>query len=596
MATLGFIRRDFDVFAIEDFSARMAKIDEFVTPRLTRLALEFNRELSRNLGVDFFPHIARHMRRAASPPDETWAAFGPSRAGYKRYGYFALCISGAGIHARAVVKPDADKRCEIGRLIKSKSADLEKSFRGTRIQQYQNWDCRKLPDSTRSRRRLLRRTRRHARDKNRRHRPRLRMARARRAERRSRRDTRRVPRTRTALPRDPLGRVTLTNPERTITRLAYSCLLMVGINSGWIGPFIPQISHTAHLPIERAGLIVSASAAGYLISVLIAGEINQQLSAQKILVGAMVLFTAGLTGLAMAPGLAGLLCAGFLNGVANGGIDIGANALIVELNRERLASALNYLHVLFGIGALLGPLIVSAAFATRLPYWWVFGGGAMACAAIGFGMGVTPAIEVRTSPAFGDKDSNGFITMLSRPLIWAISGVMFLYVGAEIGIGAWLFLYLRMAGALGPMLASSGVSLYWTGLVCGRAFGGRLGHRIALPQFTMLASSLSAAALLILIVAPTSGVLAASAIFLIGVGYGPVFPNMIAVGAAQFPAEVGRMTSIVVAGGALGSIIAPWVMGHAIANISPRASMEVALVFTVAMAALALSLRTLDLA
>lgn len=148
MATLGFIRRDFDVFAIEDFSARMAKIDEFVTPRLTRLALEFNRELSRNLGVDFFPHIARHMRRAANPPDETWAAFGPSRAGYKRYGYFALCISGAGIHARAVVKPDADKRGEIGRLIKSKSADLEKSLRGTRIQQYQNWDCRKLPDSS----------------------------------------------------------------------------------------------------------------------------------------------------------------------------------------------------------------------------------------------------------------------------------------------------------------------------------------------------------------------------------------------------------------------------------------------------------------
>ena len=89
--------------------------------------------------------------------------------------------------------------------------------------------------------------------------------------------------------------------EGTITRLAYSCLLMVGINSGWLGPFIPQISRTAHLPIERAGLIVSASAAGYFISVLIAGEINQQLSAQKILVGAMALFTAGLTGLAVAP-------------------------------------------------------------------------------------------------------------------------------------------------------------------------------------------------------------------------------------------------------------------------------------------------------
>ena len=365
---------------------------------------------------------------------------------------------------------------------------------------------------------------------------------------------------------------------------------MVGINSGWIGPFIPQISRVAHLPIERAGLIVSASAAGYFVSLLIAGEINQQLSAQKILVGAMVLFTAGLAGLAAAAGLAGVLCAGFLIGLSNGGIDIGANALIVELNRDRLASALNYLHVLFGIGALLGPLIVSAAFASRVPYWWVFGGGALVCAAIGFRLGVTPALEVRTEPMPGD----GFILMLSRPLIWVVSAMMFLYVGAEVGIGAWLFLYLRTAGALGPMLASSGVSLYWLGLVCGRAFGGRLGHRIALPQFTMLASALSAAALVMLIAAPTAGGLAASAVFLIGFGYGPVFPNMIAVGAERFPSEVGRMTSIVVAGGALGAILAPWLMGHAIADISPRASMEVALAFTLAMAALALSLRTLN--
>ena len=115
-----------------------------------------------------------------------------------------------------------------------------------------------------------------------------------------------------------------------------------------------------------------------------------------------------------------------------------------------------------------------------------------------------------------------------------------------------------------------------------------------MPQFTMLSSAFSAIALLTLIAAPTAGGLAALAIFLIGFGYGPVFPNMIAIGAARFPTEVGRMTSIVVAGGALGAIIAPWIMGHAIADISARASMEVALAFTLAMAALAVSLRILE--
>jgi len=145
MATLGFLRRDFEVFAIDGFSARMAKIDEFINPRLTRLGSRLAPELSQKLGMEFFPHIAKHMRRTANPSAETWVAFGPSRAGYKRYGYLALCISAAGIHARAVVKSDADYRPEIARAIKFRSANLEKSFRGTKIQQYQNWDCHELP-------------------------------------------------------------------------------------------------------------------------------------------------------------------------------------------------------------------------------------------------------------------------------------------------------------------------------------------------------------------------------------------------------------------------------------------------------------------
>lgn len=47
MATLGFLRRDFEVFAIKDVDARLAKIDELVTPRLMVLFAQFNLELAR---------------------------------------------------------------------------------------------------------------------------------------------------------------------------------------------------------------------------------------------------------------------------------------------------------------------------------------------------------------------------------------------------------------------------------------------------------------------------------------------------------------------------------------------------------------------
>jgi len=378
--------------------------------------------------------------------------------------------------------------------------------------------------------------------------------------------------------------------ERRLTGLAYACLLMVGIQVGWIGPFLPEISRIVQVSIDRAGLIISATAAGYFAALIVAGGISHRWSAQAILIAAMLLFAAGLLGLAAAPLLPGLLLAGVLIGLGNGAIDVAANALIVDLNRERLAAALNYLHVLFGVGALLGPIIVGFALARAIPYWWIFGLGSLTCAMIAIALTLTPALEVRVPATRGD----GFTALLARPIIWVVGGVLFLYVGGETGIGAWLFLYLRTASALRPTIASSGVSLYWLGLIAGRLSGGRLAHRIAPRELTMLTSAVSAAALVGLILAPRWHVLAASMMFLIGLGYGPIFPNMIAVGAARFPSQVGRMSSIVMAGGALGGVFVPWIMGRAMAIATPRSSMEFALGVTVSMALLSIAVRGED--
>jgi hypothetical protein len=145
MATLGFIRRDFEVFAVDGFSARLEKIYERLRPRLARLGDELTPDLSRKLRAKVFPHVAKHLRRSANPPAETWTAWGPSASGYMRYPYLALCISGAGIHARAVVQAEAAHRVEMGRMLKASAGALEKSFRGNKIQRYEKWDFIKLP-------------------------------------------------------------------------------------------------------------------------------------------------------------------------------------------------------------------------------------------------------------------------------------------------------------------------------------------------------------------------------------------------------------------------------------------------------------------
>ena len=164
MAGLGFTPTDFAVFNIQGFSARMQEIYTRVRPKLMRLGDELAPELARKLRLEFFPHVARHARRTLNPPPETWAAFGPSPKGYKRYGYLALCISGAGLHARMVVKAEADRRPEIARGLKSQAAQLAKSLRGTGVARYEKWDFKTLPVQTAADDELFTALARHKRD------------------------------------------------------------------------------------------------------------------------------------------------------------------------------------------------------------------------------------------------------------------------------------------------------------------------------------------------------------------------------------------------------------------------------------------------
>src|SRR5690348_9103771 len=124
----------------------MQQIYAHVRPKLIRLGDELAPVLARKMHMEFFPHVAKHARRTVNPPPETWAAFGPSPKGYKRSGYLALCVSGAGLHARAVVKPEADRRPEMGLMLKERSGQLAKAFNGTGIGRYDNWDFCHMPE------------------------------------------------------------------------------------------------------------------------------------------------------------------------------------------------------------------------------------------------------------------------------------------------------------------------------------------------------------------------------------------------------------------------------------------------------------------
>jgi uncharacterized protein YktB (UPF0637 family) len=145
MATIGFTREDFEIFAIPTFSERMQAIKEHVRPKLTVLGEDLQTTLRTLANSNVFPHVAKHARRTVNPPPETWVAFGPSARGYKKYGYFGLVVSRGGLHTRIVVKDEAPNRLQMAKALMDRAEALAKVFAQQTVARYDRWDYDGIP-------------------------------------------------------------------------------------------------------------------------------------------------------------------------------------------------------------------------------------------------------------------------------------------------------------------------------------------------------------------------------------------------------------------------------------------------------------------
>src|SRR5262249_33380364 len=126
-------------------SARMQQIDQVIRPKLVRIGRQVAPELSRRLEREMHTHLARHPRSTVNPPSETGLAFSASRSGFKRHPHFVLGVSALGVHARLVVKAEANGRSQMEARISDRARELEKSFGPTRVARFDNWELNRFP-------------------------------------------------------------------------------------------------------------------------------------------------------------------------------------------------------------------------------------------------------------------------------------------------------------------------------------------------------------------------------------------------------------------------------------------------------------------
>ncbi|MEU4568752.1 MFS transporter [Micromonospora sp. NPDC023956] len=380
-----------------------------------------------------------------------------------------------------------------------------------------------------------------------------------------------------------------TSPRASLLLLAYLAFVSLGLPDGLLGVGWPAMRSDFGVPTEAVGVALTAGTAGYLTSSLLAGFGIARLGVGRLLAGSTLLASLALTGYALAPGLAVVVCCALVLGLGSGAVDSGLNAYAAGAFGPR---HMNWLHAFFGLGVALGPLIMTGAIGAGLSWRWGYGLVAAGQLALAVAFALTVRAWGDRGPAAGRTARPASVPVrqtLRLSAVWLGALGFGVYAAIEIGAGLWAFLLLTEGRGLGAAAAGICVSGYWTSLFVGRVVQGVIAERFGSGR-VLWGSLVGLAVGAVLVALPGPAWLAVAGLAVIGFAAAPVFPLLTLttadrVGGAHADRAIGVQIAVAGLGGALG----PAAIGVLIGRTSVETLGPALVVLAVALIALQLA-------
>jgi len=256
--------------------------------------------------------------------------------------------------------------------------------------------------------------------------------------------------------------------------LLFFLLFLYGFSNQAIGTLITRIIKHYGITMAEAGLLSSFSSAGNFIAIFVItifiGRINKM-----VLLGASLFFyAASLFAISAAPPFGIILLSFALIGIFATTLDTLSNSLVADLQPANISRNMSFLHGLYGLGGLCGPIvmerlagmlswtqvyfIVSLAFLIFLTIYSVFVRWQWSL--------LTTHISNEKQTRFGFSDIIQYFTRKRHVLLWM---VMFFYIGNQITLAVWIKRYVEIhlnAAAWGAYALSA----MWMGIAVSRLF------------------------------------------------------------------------------------------------------------------------------
>jgi len=350
------------------------------------------------------------------------------------------------------------------------------------------------------------------------------------------------------------------------TAAYYAAFIILGLTGAVIGPTLPRLAEHTHTQLNQISFLFPASAFGYLLGSLLAGRLYDRLSGHRVLVTVLLVVAGALTLTPLASSIWVLTGILLVLNICTGSIDVGGNTLLVWVHRDKVGPFMNALHFFFGVGAFLSPVIVAQVVSRtgeiNLAFW------IMALASLPVAIWL---IFLRSPKSIVETggEQKGPVSVF---LVVLVALFLFVYVGAEVGFGNWVFTYTRALDLADEAAAAYLTSAFWGALTLGRLLSIPLAVRFSLRDVLIADLAGCLVSILVIVLFPSS--LIALWVGTLGLGFAmaAIFPTTISL-AERLLTLTGSITSYFFVGSSLGGMFLPWLISQLFEPVGPQATM-----------------------
>ncbi len=336
----------------------------------------------------------------------------------------------------------------------------------------------------------------------------------------------------------------MTSVEQHKTR--YLLLLFI-IYMGYISLGLPDTVLGVAWPIMRLDLGRSVEWAGILATFIIvcasisgfsSGFFINRIPAGVLLMTSCFMTGFSLLGFGLAPSFAVILLLALPLGFGGGCIDAAMNSFIA---RHYSSRHMSWLHGCWGVGATIGPVIMTGMIAAG--HGWRWGYGTISAIQIILGLIFLSTLKLWTNshrqstskphpgPAATPSTEKPVYADLTA---WLSVLTFFCYCGAEYGFGLWGATFLITCRNFSAETAGYAVALYWGSLTFGRFISGWIADRVGNRRMVIGGILFSLSGQVLLLTAGDNITVIGAALLMMGIGLAPIYPCMMHETARRF--------------------------------------------------------------